>query len=51
MAVRRVNGVKSVDGNAKDKTVTVQYDPDVTTIEDVQARMKRIGYRTEVVGG
>ena len=44
MAVRRVKGVLQVDGNAREKTMTMQFDPEVTSVEAIKQAMARIGY-------
>jgi len=49
-AVRRVKGVKKVDGNAKDRTLTVEFDPQVASVEDIERAVARLGYDTEEVG-
>ena len=47
MAVRRVKGVQKVEGNAKDKTLTVEFDPQVASVEDIKKAMARAGYDAE----
>lgn len=49
MAVRRVKGVQKVDGNVKNKTVTVEFDPELTAVEDIKKAMARVGYETDEV--
>lgn len=49
MAVRRVTGVLDVDGNAKDKTVTIHFDRELAGIEDIKVAMDRIGYKAEEI--
>jgi copper chaperone CopZ len=49
MAVRLVKGVQKVDGNAKDKTITVEFDPNIVSLEGIKAAMARAGYDGEQV--
>ena len=35
MAVRRVKGVQKVEGDADEKTVTVEYSPDIVSLGDI----------------
>ena len=47
MAVRRVKGVQKVEGNAKDKTLTVEFDPQVASVEDIKKAMAWAGHDAE----
>jgi copper chaperone CopZ len=47
MAVRRVQGVQSVEGNAKERTITAHFDPQVAGEADIEKAMARIGYKAE----
>jgi copper chaperone CopZ len=49
MAVRLVKGVQKVDGDAKAKTLTIEFDPQVTSTEAVKKAMARAGYNAEEV--
>ena len=49
MAVRRVKGVQKVEGNAREKTVTVELDLDVASVDDIKGAMARIGYEAQEV--
>ncbi len=49
MAVRRVKGVLVVYGTAADKTVTVQFDQDSVSVDEIMVAMDRIGYEAEEV--
>ena len=49
MAVRHVKGVRRVDGVSKDKTITVQLDPELGSLDDIKAAMARIGYEAEEI--
>ena len=49
MAVRRVKGVLEVNGNAKERTVTIQFDQEMAGIEDIKVAMDRIGYEAEEI--
>ena len=44
MAVGRVQGVKKVTGEAKSRTVTVEYDASTVTEEAIYEALKRVGY-------
>ena len=44
MAVGRVQGVKKVTGEAKSRTVTVEYEPSTATVEAIYEALKRVGY-------
>ncbi len=46
MAVGRLNGVGKISGEAKSKTLTVEYEPSALTVEAVQAALKQIGYES-----
>ena len=47
MALRRVKGVQEVDGNAKEKTLTIQFGPEVASLEDIRKAIAPIGYEAE----
>jgi len=47
MAMRRVKGVKELAGNLGEKTVTVGFDPEATSVEDIKKAMARVGYEAE----
>jgi copper chaperone CopZ len=47
MAVRLVKGVQKVDGDAKAKTLTIEFDPQVTSAEAIKKAMARAGYDAE----
>lgn len=44
MAVRLTPGVSKFEGNDKDKTVTLTYDPALVTEEDLGNALAQIGY-------
>ena len=44
MAVGRLKGVNKVSGEAKSRTVTVEYDASTVTVEAIQEALKRVGY-------
>ncbi len=46
MAVGRLNGVGKISGEAKSKTLTVEYEPSEMTVESVQEALKQIGYES-----
>ncbi|MDR1984788.1 MAG: heavy-metal-associated domain-containing protein [Prevotellaceae bacterium] len=41
-------GIKDVDVNLKDNTVTVKYDNTKTDVEKIKESFKKLGYPTEV---
>ena len=43
-------GIKDIQTNLTDKTVTIQYDADKTNVEDIIAGFKKINYVATVVG-
>jgi copper chaperone CopZ len=47
MAVRLVKGVQKVDGDAKAKTLTIEFDPQVTSVEAITKAMARAGYEAQ----
>lgn len=47
--LRFESGVKKIETNLKEQTVTVTYDATKTDVEKIQAAMKEIGYDTKVV--
>jgi copper chaperone CopZ len=49
MAVRLVKGVQKVDGNAKAKTLTVEFDPQITSVGAIKKAMARAGYDADEV--
>ncbi len=46
MAVGRLKGVSKITGEAKAKTLTVEYDPSALTVEAVQQALTQIGYES-----
>ena len=46
--MRQLEGVTKIDGDAKQKTVEVSYDPDVVTIEQIQRALSDIGHPSSV---
>lgn len=48
MAVRQLAGVTEVDGDARQKTVTVSYDPERVAIEQIQRALSDIGHPSSV---
>lgn len=47
MAVRLAKGVQKVDGDAKAKTLTVEFDPQAVSVEDIKRAMARAGYNAQ----
>jgi len=43
-AVGALSGVKSVEVNLKDKTVTVEHDPNKATLEQIKHEIEEQGY-------
>jgi len=44
MAVRRVKGVQKVEGDARNKTLSIQFDPEVAYVETIKEAMGHLGY-------
>ena len=49
MAVGRVQGINKVDGESKNKTLTVEYEPASVTVEEIQNALIKIGYESTLV--
>lgn len=47
--VRFVKGVKKIETNVGQQTVTIEYDADKTTTEDIKKGFKKIGYEVQTV--
>lgn len=47
--IRFEKGLKALDTDLEAKTVTIQYDPEKTSVEKLQDGFKKIKYETEVV--
>lgn len=47
MAVRRVKGVNRVEGDARAKILTIQFDPEIASAVAIKEAMARIGYEPE----
>lgn len=47
--VRFVKGVKKIETNVEQQTVTIEYDADKTTTEDIKKGFKKIGYEVQPV--
>ena len=45
-AVGRLKGIGKISGEAKSKTLKVEYEPAVLTVEAVQDALKQIGYES-----
>ena len=50
-AFSTVKGVKEVSATMKDRSATVTYDDDVTTIEEIQKATASIGYKSSLFDG
>lgn len=48
--IRFEKGVKEIETNLKDKTVTVTYDADKTTVDNLIKGFAKIKYKATVVG-
>ena len=46
LAVGRLKGIGEISGEAKSKTLKVEYEPSVLTVEAVQEALKQIGYES-----
>ena len=47
--IRFEKGIKSIKTNLKDKTVTIEYDADKTTIDNIIKGFKKIKYEAKEV--
>ena len=47
MAVRRVTGVQKVEGNVKEQTIAIEFDPGEGSLKDIQEAMAWVGYEAE----
>lgn len=47
--IRFEKGVKEIETNLKDKTVTVKYDAERTTVEKLVIGFSKIGYKASVI--
>ena len=43
--VKKLNGVKEVQGNYMTKTLRVAYDPEAVELSQIEAAIERIGYQ------
>ena len=48
--IRFEKGIKEIETNLADKTVTIKYDADKTTVEKIIAGFAKINYTATVVG-
>lgn len=49
MAVGRLQGISSINGEAKSRTLTVEYEPPTVTVEGIQSALKQVGYESTLV--
>ena len=49
MAVGRLQGVGKISGEAKSKTLTVEYDPPTLAAEAIQEALRRVGYESSIL--
>lgn len=49
--IRFEKGIKEIITNLKEKTVTVKYDADKTSVEKIVTAFGKIGYKASVAGG
>ena len=49
MAVGHVRGIGELNGDAKSKTLCIEYDPSEVTVEGVQQALAGIGYESTVL--
>ncbi len=48
MAVSQVDGVNTVDGDAKARTISVEYDPAAVTVDAIRRALDDIGDQSAV---
>ncbi len=46
LAVGRLKGISKISGDAKSRTLKVEYEPSALTIEAVQEALKQVGYES-----
>jgi len=46
LAVGRLKGIGKISGDAKSRTLNVEYEPSVLTVEAIQDGLKQIGYES-----
>ncbi len=46
-ALKRVPGINNVNANAKEQRISVSIDPDRTSPEQVQAKLRELGYEVK----
>lgn len=51
VAIKRVEGVKSVNADFKSKLAEVSYDDQLTNISDIQEAAKNLGFPSQVIKG
>ncbi len=44
MAVGRLQGLGKITGEAKSRTLTLEYEPTTVTLEAIQETLKQVGY-------
>ncbi len=49
MAVGRLQGIGTINGEAKARTITVEYDASTLTVERIQQALESVGYDSSVV--
>ena len=49
LAVGRLEGIGKISGEAKSKTLTVEYEPSEMTVEAVREALKQIGYESTAI--
>ena len=46
LAVGRLKGIGKISGDAKSRTLNVEYEPSVLTVEAIQDGLNQIGYES-----
>ncbi len=49
MAVGRMHGIGTINGEAKSRTLTVEYEPSSVTVEGIQSALNQVGYESTLV--
>ncbi len=49
MAVGRLRGITKISGDAKARTMTVEYETSTVTVEQIQQALETVGYDSTVV--
>ncbi len=49
LAVGRLKGIGKISGEAKSRTLKVEYEPSSVTVEGIQSALSQVGYESTLV--